>query len=257
MAFLRVPRLIAYILTNWMGIIAGAAALNGLVKARHERDKDAAIAVSLAPFPDFTVSININDILTVGGFQAAGELLISLIAFFSAVALLLPRLHHHTENRKGVQPFAIGCWTFALLWTFATAVVTTVFGVNRSAKNNAYVSGVALPPNVVSALQAAAGLDAHYWIHSYTKFLVISAWPLIGLTALSLALTVIAHKRTKHSAAYPSDSTAPGAYGTHTPMAQRTGAQRDVERDGSVDTSSAHGLEKEKKGGEVRLSEEA
>jgi len=255
MAVLRTPRLIAYILTNWMGIIAGAAALNGLVKARHERDRDAAIAVSLAPFPNFTVSIDINDILTVGGFQAAGSLLLSIIAFFSAVALLFPSFHHHTENRKGVQPFAIGCWIFGLVWTFGTAVATTVYGVNRSAKNAAFVDGTALPPNVVSALQAAAGLDAHYWIHSYTKFLVIAAWPLIGLTIVSLALTVIAHQRTKHSAAYPADSSAAagGAYTSHTPMAQRANA--DVERDASVDDASA--IEKEKKGGEVRLSEEA
>lgn len=106
-------------------------------------------AVSLAPFPNFTVSIDINDILTVGGFQAAGSLLLSIIAFFSAVALLFPQFHHHTENRKGVQPFAIGCWIFGLVWTFGTAAATTVYGVNRSAKNAAFVDGTALPPNVV------------------------------------------------------------------------------------------------------------
>lgn len=91
---------------------------------------------------------------------------------------------------------------------------------------------------------------------SPAKFLVIAAWPLIALTIISLALTVVAHQRTKHSAAYPHSATSPaagGAYTSHTPMAQRANA--DVERDASVDTSSA--LEKEKKGGEVRLSEEA
>jgi len=211
MAVLRVPRILCYMITNALGIVAGAAALNALVKARHDRDNAAAYAVSISPFPNLTVSININDILTSGGFLAAGELLLAIIAFFSYACLLVPSVTARTEHHKGLQTLGLASWVFALLWTFGSAIPTTIYGRNRSAKTEAYLAGVALPPATVSALQKATGIDPHYWIHGYTKFLVIAPWPLIFFAILSTILTFIAWSRTdyaagaggRHNAGYP------------------------------------------------------
>jgi len=200
MTTLRLPRIVFYILTNWLAIVAGGAALNALVKARHDRDRNIKLAVQLSPLPNFSVDIDLNDILTSGGFLAAGELLLSLIAFFSAVCLIFPPLIRHTE-KKSVQGFAVGCWIFGLLWTFASAVATTDYAVNRDAKVKAYSNGVQLDPQIVSALQKATGLSPKYWIHGYTKFLAIAPWPLMPFAIISLALTIVAWQR---APSYPS-----------------------------------------------------
>lgn len=242
MAVLRIPRIAAYMITNALGIVAGAAALNALVKARHTRDADAAFAVSLSPFPNFSVSINLNDILTAGGFLAAGELLLSIIAFFAYVCLLFPSIMKRTEYRKGLQAIGLGWWSFGLAWTIATAIATTVLGRNGTAKTNAYVAGVALPPATVAALQAATGLNSHYWIHGYTKFLVISAWPLIFFGIISLVLTIIAYRRTDYTAGHVEyNERAGGAY----PAADNT-----VKSDRTSESIE------EKKNGDVRMAEE-
>jgi len=206
---LRIPRLVSYFITWCLGIVAGSAALNGLVKARNDRDRDAKIAEALAPFPNFRVSININDSLTVGGFLAAGELLISIIAFWSFVFLLLSSLanarrnsklydgaHRRTEGKKGVQLFALGCWIFALLWTFASAVPSLDYNRNRNAKTKAWIGDEQLPADTVKALEDASGLESAYWVHGYVKFASITPWPLILFTIISTVLTAMAWRRT-------------------------------------------------------------
>jgi hypothetical protein len=209
-----------------LGIVAGSAALNGLVKARNDRDRDAKIAEALAPFPDFRVSININDSLTVGGFLAAGELLISIIAFWSFIFLFLSSLansrrnsklfdgaHRRTEGKRGVQLFALVCWIFALLWTFASAVPSLDYNRNRNAKTKAWIGDTQVPPETVQALEDASGLESAYWVHGYVKFASITPWPLILFTIISTVLTAMAWRRTPANAVSYNDNRAAGAVG--------------------------------------------
>jgi len=214
MATLRLLRVVFYTLTNWLAIVAGGASLNGLVRARRDRASNAKLAVQLSPLPNFSVDIDINDILTAGGFLSAGQILLSLIAFFSAVCLIFPPLTHRTE-KKSVQGFAVGCWIFGLLWTFGSAVVTTDFAVNRDAKVKAYSDGVQLSPQVVSALQKATGLSPKYWIHNYTKFLTITPWVLMPFAIISLALTIVAWK---NAPSYPTNPSYSGNVLAATPV---------------------------------------
>jgi len=119
----------------------------------------------------------------------------------------------------------------------------------REAKTNAYVDGVALPPATVAALQAATGLNAHYWIHGYTKFLVISAWPLIFFATISTVLTAIAYRRTDYTAGrleYNNNNTTNNG---------RAGAYPAV--DNTVKSDRTSESMEEKKNGDVRLAEEA
>jgi len=224
MAVLTIPRLVAYFGTWALGIVAGGAALNGLIKARHDRDADVKLAESLAPFPDFTVTININDSLTAGGFLAAGELLLSIIAFWSFVSLVLASLSHHGRSshtlydevnrrteRKSTQLFALGWWVFGLFWTFGTAVASLDYGVNRDATTKAYIAGVEVPAATVAQLQKATGLSSAYWVHGYTKFADISPWPLIVFTIASTVLTYLAYKHTPAHGAAVNETTAYGA----------------------------------------------
>lgn len=114
------------------------------IRSRHDRDHAIRLANQLTGGAT-SVKISIDDSLKAGGFAAAGELLLSLIAFNSMFYLLLASAaspsrggvfaaaHRRTE-RRSTMLFALGCWVFAICWTIGAAAALTDFGVNRSAK---------------------------------------------------------------------------------------------------------------------------
>jgi len=218
---LYTTRMVAYVLTLVFSAITVGAAFH----AKHESGvtKGAAQEAVSNLTPGVKVVIDTTDVYTAGEVEGIAQLGTALLAL-GCIGLLIrdTRKRYAVPNAPHVlqSPWSsrtlilqVLCFVIAASFTFATAVVTTVFVASRQAKVTSILpNGTFMPESLVAAFATRVGISPVYKNQDYLVFLAVAPWGGFLFSFIALIVTFMAWRRhCHHSAArqrtYSFDST--------------------------------------------------